>query len=84
MNLHMAAFILLVIGGLNWLLVGLFQWDLVAALFGGMSGAIARLIYILVGASAVYELATHKQNCKTCEVMTKKPSSPMSSGTSMP
>lgn len=66
MKLHMIAFILLIVGGLNWLLVGLFGWD-VGALFGGMDTLISRLVYILVGLSAIYEVATHKKNCKACE-----------------
>jgi uncharacterized membrane protein YuzA (DUF378 family) len=51
-------FLLLVIGGLNWLLVGLFSWD-IGSIFGGMTSIIARLIYILVGLSAIYHLATN-------------------------
>jgi uncharacterized membrane protein YuzA (DUF378 family) len=47
------AFTLLVIGGINWGLVGLFGFDLVAALFGEMS-ALSRIIYTLVGISALY------------------------------
>jgi uncharacterized membrane protein YuzA (DUF378 family) len=47
--------VLLVIGGLNWGLVGLFQFDLVAAIFGGQSAALSRIVYILVGLSAVYQ-----------------------------
>src|SRR5215207_8146026 len=47
------AFALLVIGGLNWGLIGLFDFDLVAALFGEMS-PLSRAIYTLVGISAVY------------------------------
>lgn len=47
---------LLIIGGLNWGLVGLFQFDLVAAIFGGQAAIISRIIYTLVGLSAVYEL----------------------------
>ena len=43
----------MVIGGLNWGLVGLFNFDLVAAIFGAMS-VISRIVYILVGLSAVY------------------------------
>lgn len=66
-GLHMVAFLLLVIGGLNWLLVGLFSWD-VGMLFGGMGAVISRIIYILVGLSAVYMLATHKKDCKTCSM----------------
>jgi uncharacterized membrane protein YuzA (DUF378 family) len=47
------AFTLLVIGGLNWGLVGLFEYDLVAGIFGEMS-PVARLTYVLVGLSALY------------------------------
>jgi hypothetical protein len=62
----MITFILLVIGGLNWLLVGLFSWD-IGSIFGGMSAPISRIIYILVGLSALYEIFTHKQRCKMCD-----------------
>lgn len=65
MKLHMVAFILLVVGGLNWLLVGLFQWDL-GMLFGGQEALVSKVIYVLVGAAAVYEVVTHKANCKAC------------------
>ena len=51
------ALILVVVGGLNWGLIGLFDFDLVAALFGEMS-LISRIVYVLVGVSAVYVLAT--------------------------
>lgn len=47
--------VLLVVGGLNWGLVGFFQFDLVAALFGGQSAVISRIVYSLVGLSAVYQ-----------------------------
>ena len=47
------AFWLLVVGGLNWLLVGLFRFDLVAAVFGADTVA-SRIVYVLVGISAVY------------------------------
>lgn len=56
------AFVLLVIGGLNWGLVGLFQWDLIASIFGEMS-MISRTIYGLVGIAAVYRLVMWLQ-CK--------------------
>jgi uncharacterized membrane protein YuzA (DUF378 family) len=69
--LHMITFLLLVIGGLNWLLVGLFSWD-VGMLFGGMSAVISRVIYVLVGLSAVYVLATHKGDCKMCSTGSMK------------
>lgn len=50
-------FVLLVIGGLNWGLVGFFDFDLVAALFGAGS-PLARIVYGLVGISAAYQAAT--------------------------
>jgi uncharacterized membrane protein YuzA (DUF378 family) len=49
---NLIAVILLVIGGLNWGLVGLFNIDLVATIFGYMS-LISRIVYILVGLSAI-------------------------------
>ncbi len=61
--LHMVAFILLVVGGLNWLLVAL-GWNLVTAIFG--MGTITTAIYFLVGVSALVILFTHKKDCKTC------------------
>ena len=65
MKLHIITFILLVVGGLNWLLVGLFNWD-VGKLFGGMEAPVSRVIYVLVGLSALYELLSHKKCCKIC------------------
>lgn len=62
---HVIAFILLIIGGLNWLLVGLFGWD-IGSYLGGMAGPVSRTIYVLVGLAAIYELATHKKNCRLC------------------
>ena len=47
------ALILIIVGGLNWGLIGAFGFDLVAAIFGAMS-VIARIIYVLVGLSAIY------------------------------
>jgi uncharacterized protein len=52
--LNLITLILVIIGGLNWGLVGLFDWNLVAAIFG--QNVIARLIYILVGLSALWQL----------------------------
>lgn len=64
--LHMTTFVLLAVGGLNWLAVGLFGWDL-GSLFGGQAAAVSRVVYVLVGLSALYELATHAKTCKMCE-----------------
>ena len=47
--------LLVIVGGLNWLLVGLFDFDLVAALFGEMS-SLSRIVYVLVGISAIVQL----------------------------
>jgi hypothetical protein len=59
-KLNAAAAILTIIGGLNWGLVGLFKFDLVAAVFGMQFGEVnlaSRVVYTLVGLSAAY-LAT--------------------------
>jgi uncharacterized protein len=57
-KLNAAAAILTIVGGLNWGLVGLFKFDLVAAVFGGMQfGEVnlgSRIVYTLVGLSALY------------------------------
>ncbi len=63
--LHKVAFLLLLVGGLNWLAFGLFGWD-VGQLLGGMDSLVARAIYILVGLAAIAEILTHKNNCKDC------------------
>lgn len=47
------ALVLVIVGGLNWGLVGLFSFDLVAAIFGSMS-MLSRIVYSLVGLAAVY------------------------------
>ena len=48
------ALILLIVGGINWGLVGIFQFDIIAWLFGGTAGIISRALYILVAISAVW------------------------------
>lgn len=54
------ALLLVIIGALNWLLVGVFGWDLVAAIFGGdathESSAFSRIIYALVGLAGIYSI----------------------------
>ncbi len=62
--LHMIAFILVVVGGLNWLLVAL-GWNLVEMIFG-MDSMLTQIVYILVGLSAVYLVVTHKKTCRAC------------------
>ncbi len=54
--INLITLILAIIGGINWGLVGAFQFDLVAAIFGGQNAALARLVYVLVGLSALWQL----------------------------
>ena len=58
-SLDITAVALLVVGGLNWGLVGAANFDLVAALFGPMS-PISRIVYVLVGLAALYRLVQWK------------------------
>ena len=63
-GLHSIAFILLIIGGLNWLLTCLFEtWNLGTYL----GDSIAMIVYILVGLSAIVEILNHKSLCKKCD-----------------
>jgi len=55
-TIYTVALILLIIGGLNWALVGLFGFDLVAAIFGNMTVP-SRVVYVLVGLAALCALA---------------------------
>ena len=62
-TINVIAMALLVIGGLNWLLVGLFSFDLVAAIFGGEVGprsVLSRIVYVVVGIAALYGLYLFK------------------------
>src|SRR5690625_2619925 len=53
-TLKRVALTLVIIGALNWGLIGFFQFDLVASLFGGQGAAISRVVYALVGLSGLY------------------------------
>lgn len=57
--LDYTALTLVIIGAINWGLIGFFQFDLVAAIFGGMSSWISRIIYALVGISGIYTLTMY-------------------------
>lgn len=72
-KLHTITFILLVIGGLNWLVLALFNWD-ISNVLGGMDSWVSKAVYILVGLSAIYEASTHGR-CRDC-----KPNAGMNSG----
>ncbi len=63
-SLNSITLILIIVGALNWLLVGLFEFDLVAAITGndfGETNAISRIIYILVGLSGLVQLGNLAQ-----------------------
>ena len=64
--IHVIAFTLLVIGGLNWLCVA-FGLNIVEAIFG-MGTMVTDAIYFLVGISAIYEAIMHIKNCKACSM----------------
>ncbi len=62
-TLDVLALVLLVVGGLNWGLVGAAHFDLVATVFGmkfGETSALSSAVYILVGLSALYQAASFK------------------------
>ena len=72
--LHKAALILVFIGGVNWGLVGAFEFDLVARIFGAWP-AVVRVIYVLVGLAALSMLGMTKccgGKCDKCAVPMKK------------
>ena len=60
---HVIAFILVLVGGLNWGLVGAFNFDLVASIFGVMS-VLSRIVYVLVGIAALYLIYTSTKLAK--------------------
>lgn len=62
--LHMITFLLVVVGALNWGLVGFFNFNLVSMILG--TGMLTNVVYDLVGLSAVYILVTHRGACKVC------------------
>ncbi len=50
------ALIIVIIGALNWLCIGLFGFDVVAALFGGQGALISRIVYTLVGIAGIWSI----------------------------
>ncbi|PIR57337.1 MAG: DUF378 domain-containing protein [Parcubacteria group bacterium CG10_big_fil_rev_8_21_14_0_10_41_35] len=61
-SIHIIAVVLLVFGGLSWGIIALTGWELL----GGMDANISKVVYILVGLSALYEIVMHKKTCKVC------------------
>ena len=73
MKLHAIEFILVIVGAINWGLVGLGgfmgqNWNVVGMILGSWP-AVEWAVYILVGLSAINEIAIHKSLCKNCEKM---------------
>lgn len=62
--LHMVTFSLVIVGAVNWGLVGLFGYNLVNMVFAGMG--LENIVYTLVGASGVYIAFGHMNDCKIC------------------
>lgn len=69
--LHIIAFILVVVGGLNWGLVGLgwlaggADWNVVHMILG-FSTSVEAIVYVLVGLSAIWLLVSHRKDCRMC------------------
>lgn len=57
MTLDRISLVLVIIGALNWLLVGLFRYDLVAGLFGGSASIISRIIYVVIGLAGIWAIS---------------------------
>jgi len=54
--LNIITLIFIIVGGINWLLVGIADFDLVATIFGGQDSALATIVYVLVGLSALWQI----------------------------
>lgn len=55
--LNVISLLLVIIGGLNWLSVGLFEYDVVSEIFGGVDEVGSRIVYTVVGIAALYAIA---------------------------
>ena len=61
----MVSFLLMVVGAVTWGTAALFDFNVVVWVFGAGS-QLGQLVYVLVGVSGLYQLATHKNDCKVC------------------
>jgi len=66
--MNIITLLLIIVGGVNWGLVGLFDFDVVAALLGGQDAALQQVVYILVGLSALWQLYPLTRAFQTGEV----------------
>ncbi|MEP7167138.1 MAG: DUF378 domain-containing protein [Candidatus Woesebacteria bacterium] len=67
-TVHIVAFVLVIVGGINWGLLGMFGYNMVHMILW-MYPMLEQIVYILVGLSAFYLLATHKRDCMACARM---------------
>ena len=58
--------LLMVVGSLNWGLVGFFQYNLVAEIFGGVTSGLSRLVFALVGLAGLYGIGFLCKSCCGC------------------
>ncbi|MBQ3502581.1 MAG: DUF378 domain-containing protein [Clostridia bacterium] len=70
--LKIITFILTILGGINWLAIGMLQYDFVAGIFGTQANLFSRIIYTLIGLSAVYLTCTMIANKGKLTTATKK------------
>jgi uncharacterized protein len=70
--MNIITLLLTIIGGVNWGLVGLFDFNAVAALLGGQEAAVLQLFYVLVGVSALWQLYPLTLALKTGEVRAQR------------
>jgi len=64
-TLHLITYSLVVVAALNWGLVGLFNFNLVNAVLGSWP-SVEKLVYVLIGAAAIFDFAGHMKYCKYC------------------
>jgi uncharacterized membrane protein YuzA (DUF378 family) len=64
--LHAIAFILVVVGAINWGLVGIGDWNVVSMILGSIPW-LEKLVYVLVGLSGLVLIYTHRKDCRHCE-----------------
>lgn len=69
--LNLITLLLIIVGGLNWLLVGLFDFDLVAAIFGGGS-VLTDIVYVLVGLAALWQITVFAKALSAGEVAAER------------
>jgi uncharacterized membrane protein YuzA (DUF378 family) len=67
------ALLLVIVGAVNWGLVGAFQFDLVAAIFGGQNAPLARIVYVLVGLAGLYCITFFLKRFDTVRTTTGRP-----------